>query len=61
MKTAADVMKTDVVTVREDTRIEEAIRIMAEKGIKRLPVIDEQGIFKGMVSRDAVLRAGIGQ
>jgi len=61
MKTAADVMKTDVLTVREDTRIEEAIRIMAEKGIKRLPVIDEKGIFKGIVSRDAVLRAGIGQ
>ncbi len=61
MKTAADVMKTDVLTVRENTRVEEAIRIMAEKGIKRLPVIDGRGSFKGMVSRDAVLRAGIGQ
>ena len=60
-KMAADVMKTDLVTVREDTRIEEAIRIMAEHGIKRLPVVDENGVFKGLVSRDSVLRAGLKQ
>lgn len=57
-RTASDVMKTDLVTVNEDTTIEEAIRLMAEHGIKRLPVVDDEGIFKGMISRDSVLRAG---
>jgi CBS domain-containing protein len=58
---AADVMKTDLLTVHEDTRIEDAIKIMAEHSIKRLPVVDENGVFKGMVSRDSVLRAGLKQ
>lgn len=58
---AADIMKTGLVTVQEDTRIEDAIKIMAEHSIKRLPVIDENGVFKGLVSRDSVLRAGVKQ
>lgn len=60
-KKAADVMKTDLETVREDTRIEDAIKLMAEHSIKRLPVVDENGVFKGLVSRDSVLRAGVEQ
>jgi CBS domain-containing protein len=57
-RTAADAMIRDVVTVCEDTPIEEAIRLMVEKGLKRLPVLDAQGLFKGMVSRDSLLRTG---
>lgn len=60
-KKAIDVMKTDLVTVREDTRIEDAIKLMAEHGVKRLPVVDEDRVFKGLVSRDSVLRAGVKQ
>ena len=56
MRTAAEVMKTDIVTVREDTSIEEAIRVILEKAIKRLPVLDSQGKFKGMVSRETLLK-----
>ncbi len=59
MKNAADVMKTDLVTIRESARIDEAVKIMAVQGIKRLPVVDDDGKFKGMISRDSVLRAGI--
>ncbi len=55
-KTAAEVMNTGIVTVREDTSIEQAIRLMLEKTIKRLPVIDSDGKFKGMISRDSLLR-----
>ncbi len=55
-KTASDVMKTQVVTVREDTSIEEAMVFMLEKALKRLPVLDSEGKFKGMISRDSVLR-----
>jgi CBS domain-containing protein len=57
-KTAAEVMKTQVLTIREDAPLEEAIRLMLERVIKRLPVVDGNGRFKGIVSRDSLLRAG---
>lgn len=57
-KTAEEVMNRKIVTVREDAPIEEAIRLMLERAIKRLPVLDGDGKFKGMISRDSLLRAG---
>ncbi len=51
-------MKTDIITVQEDAPIHEAIRLMIERAIKRLPVLDAKGKFQGMVSRDALLRLG---
>ena len=57
-KTAAEVMNMNIITVQENAPINEAIRLMLENGIKRLPVLDGQGKFKGMVSREALLRAG---
>ena len=57
-RTAGEVMKTDIITIKEDAPINEAIRLMLERSIKRLPVLDAQGNFKGMVSREAVLRVG---
>ncbi len=58
---AGDVMTTNLITVREEMLIEEAIGRMIEKGLKRLPVIDAEGRFKGMVSRDSLLRTGFGE
>jgi CBS domain-containing protein len=58
---AATIMNTDLVTVREETLIEEAIMIMTEKALKRLPVVDEDDRFKGMISRDSLLRTGFGK
>jgi len=60
-KTAAEVMNTDIVTVQETTPIDAAIALMIEKGLKRLPVIDPGGKFKGMISRDSLLRTGFGR
>jgi CBS domain-containing protein len=59
-RTAGEIMKTDLVTIGEDASIDEAIRLMTEKQIKRLPVVDAEGKFEGMASRDSLLRAGIG-
>jgi CBS domain-containing protein len=58
---ATAVMTTDLVTVREEMLIEEAIGLMVEKALKRLPVVDGDGRFKGMVSRDSLLRTGFGE
>jgi len=57
-RTAAEVMNVSIVTVREDAPIDDAIRLMTEKGLKRLPVLDGQGRFQGMISRDSLLRTG---
>ena len=57
---AADVMTADLITVDEEALIEEAVTLMAAKFLKRLPVVDRSGRFKGMISRDALLRAGFG-
>jgi CBS domain-containing protein len=56
--TADRVMTTTLITVGEEMLIEDAIKIMVEKGLKRLPVVDEEGRFKGMISRDSLLRSG---
>ena len=57
-QTAGEVMNTKIVTIQEDAPINEAIRLMLDKAIKRLPVVDEGGKFKGMISRDGLMRAG---
>lgn len=59
-RTALDVMKRNPVTATEETSIDEAIRIMTEHQIKRLPIVDENGKFKGMISRDSLLRTDTG-
>jgi CBS domain-containing protein len=58
---ASEVMDTDMLTIREGALIEEAIRLMTEQRLKRLPVVDDHGCFKGMISRDSLLRTGFGR
>jgi CBS domain-containing protein len=58
-RTAAEVMAENVMTIQEDAPIDEAVELMAEKGLKRLPVVDKDGIFKGLISRDSVLQTAI--
>lgn len=58
---AQDLMTTDLITISEDLRVEAAIALMSEKGLKRLPVVDGEGRFQGMISRDSLLRVGFGQ
>ena len=60
-ETAAEtVMTAELITVREEVLIEEAIGLMIDKGFKRLPVVDAAGRFKGMISRASLLRTGFG-
>ena len=53
-------MNSHIVTVREDDSIDEILHLMLERAIKRLPVLDAEGKFKGMISRDALLRSATG-
>ena len=58
---ADEVMDAHPVTIREDALIGEAIRLMTAERLKRLPVVDADGRFRGLISRDSLLRTGYGQ
>jgi CBS domain-containing protein len=51
----ADIMKRDIVRLGQNATTEEALRLMVEKGLKRLPVVDAENRFVGMIRRDALL------
>jgi len=55
--TVSEIMRRDVVTATDDMSIDDAIRLMTEKGLKRIPVIDAGGKFAGMIRRDSILIA----
>src|SRR5580704_440191 len=58
---AADVMVRDVVTVHPDTDVADAIKLLAERDLSALPVIDAQGRLVGILSEaDLVHRVEIG-
>ncbi len=49
-KTVADVMTRDPITVRPTTPLNEVIKILAEKRISGLPVVNEAGKLVGVIS-----------
>jgi magnesium transporter len=51
----ADVMHTSVVSVADDLDEESVARIMAEHDLNAVPVVDEQGRMKGIVTIDDVV------
>src|SRR5262249_53967005 len=50
-KRAAEVMTPSPVTVRANTPLVRVADLMVHRRLKRLPVVDERGVFVGMVSR----------
>ncbi|MGW5666141.1 CBS domain-containing protein [Streptomyces sp. NPDC003758] len=54
--TAGDLMSTPAITVHPDVTLAQAARIMAVKHIKRLPVVDDEGMLRGIVSRADLLK-----
>lgn len=56
MAMVRDIMSTNVVTVRPDLPAAEAIKLISNRNIGRLPVVDERGILVGIVTRKDFLR-----
>jgi CBS domain-containing protein len=50
-----DVMTSDLETIAEDVPIEDALRRMRSRGVRRLPVTDHSGRCIGVVSLDDIL------
>ena len=49
--TAADVMTSPALTVTPDTRVEECAEALADRRVRRMPVIDDDGVCQGIVSQ----------
>ncbi|WP_203632803.1 CBS domain-containing protein [Streptomyces sp. SID10815] len=54
--TARDLATVPAVTVGADATLARAARLMARHGVKRLPVVDGEGLLKGIVSRSDLLK-----
>ncbi|MFF7891924.1 CBS domain-containing protein [Streptomyces sp. NPDC007907] len=54
--TAADVMSAPAVTVHPDATLAQAARVMAQRKVKRLPVVNDEGLLEGVVSRADLLK-----
>jgi CBS domain-containing protein len=53
--TVESVMTADLETVQENVSIENALRRMRKRGVRRLPVTNEAGTCVGIVSLDDIL------
>ena len=54
---AKDVMSTNMITVKENTGIKEAIKLLVEHNITGLPVVSEDMCLLGIVTEKDILRA----
>lgn len=54
--TVADAMSDDLLTAPEETSLADALKLMQERGVRRLPVIDQDGALAGVVTLDDVVR-----
>ena len=56
---AKDVMKTELVTIKEDTPVKEIAKLMVAHDISGLPVVNGQGEVLGVVSELDLMRKQI--
>ncbi len=52
----SDAMSDDLLTATEDTNLVDALKLMQERGVRRLPVVDYSGAIAGIVTADDVIR-----
>jgi len=57
MYRASDVMNTSVVTLHQDTSVEEAIRKLLEHQISGIPVVDDEGRLVGIITEFQLMEA----
>ena len=55
--TAGEIMSAELVTLPENASIDEALSLMRERGIRRVPIVAEGGALAGIVTMDDLLSA----
>lgn len=50
-ETVRDVMSADVVTCREDENVDDAVSRMAQRQVRRIPVVDRNGNLCGIIAQ----------
>ena len=55
--TVAEVMTKNPVTIRPEQTVQEAARLMMQKEVHRLPVVDKDDALVGIVTRGDIVRA----
>jgi len=53
-----DVASSDLVTIDPDQELDEALRLMAQHQVRRLPVVEEDGRLVGVVAQADVAKEG---
>jgi CBS domain-containing protein len=54
-------MATDVVAVRDEDDMKDALGLMRRRGVRRAPVVTRSGMLVGIVTLDGLLRTLVGQ
>lgn len=50
--TVGDIMQPNLFTINEDAGVFDAVKLMASKGVRRLPVVKKDGALVGIVTMD---------
>ncbi|TAK09210.1 MAG: CBS domain-containing protein [Candidatus Manganitrophaceae bacterium] len=50
-----ETMAHDIIVLHQDRDLSEAIQIMSEQGIRRIPIVDDDGKLAGILSLDDVM------
>jgi CBS domain-containing protein len=56
--TVGEIASNDVVTVDPEQSLEEAARLMAERQVRRLPVVEEDGRLVGILAQADIAQTG---
>jgi CBS domain-containing protein len=56
--TVGEIATRNVVTCKAEDEIHEALQSMADKQVRRLPVVNEQGVPQGILSMDDIITHG---
>jgi CBS domain-containing protein len=59
--TVGDIASSDLVTIDPEQSIEEAVRLMGEHQVRRLPVVEEDGRLVGVLAQADIAAAGYDQ
>jgi CBS-domain-containing membrane protein len=56
-RTVADVMTSEFIYVRPDTKLTRVLQLMVEHRIRSIPVMDDEHRLAGIIAREDILRA----